>query len=353
MPKIPESVPWTATGKTLGQGGQAQVLEVKPSAAATVADGTYAMKVLRSTCSHQAFERFAREIAAIQKVEDPRVVRVVDHNADGEFRYYVMPNYFAQGYHSLSKIMFEPDSPFRQNPARDLELIAECAEAISECHSTGVVHRDIKPDNILVDKTFRPVILDFGCCQLDEGTALTLTDEGIGTRNYMAPECESGSAGQVTEKADIYSLGKLLWSLVTGLQPFAREQPAFTNRNLSKLMPDSPDCWHLTRVFLRSIRSDPSDRSGDANEMAKYCRWLAKSVVGRYPPIELANVRCAACGQGALVHNGAGHHLPMHMVFGNPMPSGVSASVCDLCGLLYARDDRVLKDYLSKLAQAT
>lgn len=351
MPKIPETVPWTATGRTLGEGGQAQVVEVKPSAVAKVPAGAYAMKVLRSGCSRQAFERFKREVAAIQTVEDPRVVKVVDFNTDGAFRYYVMPDYVAQGYRALSKIMFELDSPFRHDPVRCLELIADCAEAVSSCHSKDVVHRDIKPDNILVDERFRPVILDFGCCQLDQDSALTLADEGVGTRNYMAPECESGSEGQVTEKADIYSLGKLLWSLVTALQPFAREQPAFTNMNLRRLIPDSPDCWHLTRVFLRSIRGDPGDRSGDANAMAEYCRWLARSVVGRYPPVELVKKCCPACGQGDLVRSLPGQQLPMHMVFGNPMPSGVSGYVCAVCGLLYAWDNRVLKDYLAKLEQ--
>jgi serine/threonine protein kinase len=88
---------------------------------------------------------------------------------------------------------------------------------LAAAHDAGVIHRDLKPDNVLVRTGGSPLIIDFGCCLLlDDGGVATLTDEGVGARNFMAPECEAGVEGDSSPRSDLYSLGKILWCMMSG-----------------------------------------------------------------------------------------------------------------------------------------
>lgn len=349
MAKIPDSVGWERTGTVLGAGGQSQVFEVKPKDPSKFKIPTYAMKVLRNIQSFQAKKRFWQEISAISKVSDPRIIEIVDINKEGaEFLYYVMPHYGSE-FAPLDKVVFSEESPFRKNPIRCLEFVAECAEALEKVHQEKIIHRDIKPGNLLYhSKTFKPIILDFGCCQIDGGEAITLTDEAVGTRNYMAPECEAGSGANPTPMSDVYSLGKLLWTLVTGQQPFARESPVFTVKNLRKIFPEDPDCWHLTRIFEKTIRRDPANRFQTANALAVAIRHASKFLVGRCFPFELIGQICPMCGE-SLTQADNKYEVPLHSIFGNPMPRGTAAMQCRKCGYLWAWDYRPLRDRAQEL----
>jgi serine/threonine protein kinase len=350
MPKIPDSVPWTSTGETVGSGGQSHVQEVTPRAGSGFTPGQYAMKTLRNIGSKQAQDRFRREISAIQKVDDPRIAKIVDFSKEEEaFKYYVMPLY-GEEFCSLDALIPTKDSPFLCNPTRCLEFIAECAEAIDKAHDQGIVHRDLKPANILVNRQGNvPLILDFGCCQMDGDEPITFTDEGVGTPTYMAPECEHGSTVEITRHADLYSLGKLLWSMVTGLRAFARENPAFTSRNLAEVLPKNPDAWHLTRIFEHTIRKDPAQRYRNAWALAQDARWVARILIGRYPPLELVHEFCPVCGQEKMVTSSHEYQVALHSVFGNPMPANTIAVQCTVCGHLAAWDIGPIRDRQNKL----
>lgn len=349
MASIPANTGWKGTGKTFGQGGQAQVSEVVAIEGSGHPAGLYAMKILRNPGSTQALQRFEREATAIAALSEPRIVTIVDrHRERAAFLFYVMPNYAELGFEPLSRVAFDSASPFRGNAAVALEFIASCCDALAMCHAKGIVHRDLKPQNILVHRTLlEPRIIDFGCCSVEDGAAITLTDEGVGSQNYMAPECEAGTDGAIGPRSDVYSLGKLLWVLVTGQQPFARERPAFTNRNIKLLLPDRPDSWHINPVLLTSVRRDPNNRFRDATEMADISKEAARKVVGRYPPLELVRRRCHVCGRGHLVHSIPDHPISMHAIYGNPMPQGTSCYVCNVCGHLSAWDDRLLDSHLA------
>jgi serine/threonine protein kinase len=283
-----------------------------------------------------------------------RVVKIIDHHAENaQFLFYVMPNYLEQGYISLESVAYGDESPFLGEIRRSLYFIAECADALAQCHKGKVVHRDLKPTNILFHpESLMPLILDFGCCHIEGGAPVTLVDEGVGSVNFMAPECESGTGGEPDARTDVYSLGKLLWVLLTGRRPFAREKPAFTSSSISSLFPDHPECWHASRILLSSVRRNPEERYKSADEMAADCDYFANNVVGRYLPLELTMTRCPACGQGRLVRKNPEFDVPMHMVFGNPMPRGVIGLVCDTCGHVCAWDTRLLSKYKDQLANA-
>ena len=345
MSDIPDSVPWKRTGRTLGSGGQSSVYEVETKVLSRFPAGKCAMKELRNVRSDQAKQRFLREIEAVKKIQDPRIVKVIDHHKeDDSFLYYVMP--YDKAFTTLEKLIFSPDSVFRANPKSCLAFTAECAEALHQVHQheNRIVHRDLKPGNMLYNrKTRKPLIIDFGCCQMEGDRKITLVDEGVGTQNYMAPECESGASGEVTFKSDIYSLGKILWSMVTGYRAFARETPAFSTKNLTKQFPNNPDCWHLTRIFQKTIRENPTHRYENAQKFAEDSRYVLY-LIDRLPPLERVMNFCPACGQGELKPKERRKRpIPMHQVFGNPMPDGCVGLYCPVCGYLSAWDVRVLQ----------
>lgn len=354
MPKIPDDVPWTRTGNTLGSGGQASIDEVKPKDVVRFPDKLYTMKELRNVSSSQAKERFIKEIEAINSINDPRIVSIFDHSkADQSFQYYVMPKYDAI---ILSDIIYEQESPFLKNPIRCLQFIADCAEALHACHEKQIVHRDIKPENILVNnKTQSPTILDFGCCHKNNGDMITLTNEAVGTPDYMAPECGAGSPEEVSNRADIYSLGKLLWAIITGKRMFARENPAFNSHNLQKIFPHNPDCWHLTLIFEKSIRNNSSHRYESCMVLAEHCRSLSRNFVGKHPPLEKVSITCPACGNSNEPNHVPGQYeirpdrLKMALRIQNIRDADVDCCQCYTCGYIYLWNNKILSEKFNRL----
>lgn len=207
--KIPQNLKWKATGRTLGAGGQATVVEVVDE---SLPDGSrYALKGLSNDKPQQAYDRFYREIEAIKKVDHPFIVKIIDHSNVGDsFHYYVME--LVEGAVSLRRLLESGTSPFTGDALKSLRLFHKVLEVIEVCWSNKIVHRDLSPANILVvpDDSIR--VIDFGICQIVDGESLTLIDEGVGTVNYMSPECEAGAEGDVSWKSDIYSAGKILCS---------------------------------------------------------------------------------------------------------------------------------------------
>ena len=353
--RLPEGIPWVLKDAApVGRGGQGDVFRVEPKSGSKFPDGEYALKRLRNVKSAQARDRFQREIEAIARVQHAGVVDIVDVCADdaAESWYYVMP-FYGVTHAALDQVLWEDSSPFRGNPTLCANFIASCADALVGVHKAGVVHRDIKPANVLFAHGCEPIIVDFGCCQILDGESVTLVDEAVGTRNYLAPECESGGSETIGPAADLYSLGKLLWVLVTGRQPFARENPAFSGpSSLPKVVPHHPDAWHLTQILERTVRRNPSDRFATAADLAENCRRVATNIIGRFPPLELVHQQCPACGELKPVPRSdkyADVTSQMHMIFGNHSVAGVRKLHCDTCGLIYAVNSKVLLDREKRL----
>jgi serine/threonine protein kinase len=183
---------------------------------------------------------------------------------------------------------------------------------------------------VLPDSSIR--IIDFGLCQIPDGETITLAEEGVGTPNYMAPECEAGSLDEVSSKADLYSIGKLLWSAVTNKMAFSRERPVYSEKSMSHEFPDSPEIWHLHHLFEGTKRHDPQDRFSTSSVALQTARRVENLVKCGYPPLEsLLKDCCPSCGWGTL--------KPFqfsHTVFGNPNPSGIQSLQCDYCGECFA-----------------
>ena len=340
--KIPEGLPWRSTGITLGSGGQGVVQLVtrldEPNGP------KYALKILRNVASWQALERFRREVKVIKTIRAPTIIRILDYaEADADFQYYVME--YHEGAKTLDNVMFSESNPYHGDISKSLGVFEQIISAISECeeHKPRVVHRDVNPRNVLVlpDSTIR--LIDFGICQIQDGTLITLVDENVGTRNYTSPECEAGEDGAIDVHSDIYSAAKVLWSMMTSQRAFAREHPAFGDRSMERIFPERPETWHLTRIFEKTIRQDPGDRVRNTSEVMELVNDVRHVVQGGYPALKSVRSRCPSCGLKE-VEEVRG----FFDVFGN-LPARIVAVMCHSCGFLFVRDLDILQKNLEKL----
>lgn len=337
--KIPATLRWKPAGQTLGQGNQGTVTIVKDEKDEFA--GQYALKALASGKPRPAYERFVREIAATKAIDHPAIVRIVDHSAqDDSFQFYVMP--YREG-SSLKSLLNGAANPYFRQPLAALDLFQQIADGIRACEQAKLVHRDLSPANVLVHPDQSITIIDFGLCQVEDAETITLVDEGVGTQNYMAPECESGSEGIVSSCADLYSAGKILWAAITNNNAFSRESPAFTSKSLRAIFPDQPMTWHLQHIFDRTIRHKREDRFANADQALATTGLVRQLIYSGYPPLAYLQERCPICGWGRLES-----FEQSHMVFGNPNPAGIISVQCNYCGFCFAVNRNVGSNHLER-----
>ncbi len=204
-------------GEVVGRGGMSTVYRATDA----VLGRTVAVKVLSPALADEDpvwGARFEREARAAASLTHSGVATVYDTGVEDGTRFIVME--FVPG-RSLATIVTE-EAPFE--PARAVEIGAQVADVLSAAHAAGIVHRDIKPGNVIVGPDGRVKVLDFGIARAGDGTALTQTVAVLGTAAYMAPEQASGQRADA--RSDIYSLGCVLYAMLAGSPPFAGELAA-------------------------------------------------------------------------------------------------------------------------------
>ena len=341
--KIPQDVNWSSTGQTLGGGGQGQVEVVTRK---DQPDGPkYALKILRNVASYQARQRFRREIEVIKELNSPLIIRVIDHSEENDnFQFYAME--YHEGAKTLDSVIMSNSNPFAGKVTKCLDLFEQIVSAISECQASDppIVHRDINPMNILVlpDGTIR--LIDFGICQVQDGTMITLVDENVGARNYTSPECESGNDDSIGAHSDIYSAAKVMWSAMTSNRAFAREAAVFNDRSMEQMFPTKSETWHLSRIFEKTIRQNHSDRVQGVDELFALVGEIRHIIEGGFPPLDEAVYRCPSCGFNDIVDFPNGH-----AVFGDPNPRGVKSVMCNTCGFGFVRNVEIWQSTVGRL----
>lgn len=177
-------------------------------------DRVVAVKRLADNLAHdRSFrDRFLREAQLAARLSHPRLVRVYDFGHDPDGRPFIVMEYVEGG--SLAEKLARDGV---LSPARVVAVARDCCAGLAYAHAAGLVHRDLKPQNLLLDSDCRVKIADFGIARTLDGTSLTLTGSVLGTAGYLAPEQAGGE--QVTAAADIYGLGVTLHQLVTGTMP--------------------------------------------------------------------------------------------------------------------------------------
>jgi tetratricopeptide (TPR) repeat protein len=236
----------------------------------TELDRIVALKVLRATHreSTKSAYRFLREARAVAQLEHPQIVPIYDFDREGTTCYLVYA--FVPGT-TLAARLAAGRLPFRQTAA----LVAQVARALHYAHEHGVIHRDVKPANILLDENGQPHLTDFGLARRDSGeTTLTLEGEPLGTPAYMSPEQARGQAHRGDGRSDLYSLGAVLYQMLTGVLPFRGDTwPAILKQLLSEdpqppRRLDAAIPRDLETVCLKSLEKEPSRRYATAEAMA-------------------------------------------------------------------------------------
>jgi serine/threonine protein kinase len=251
----------------IGRGGMATVYKAYQASI----DRYVAIKVLPSQLaeSKEFATRFHQEARIIASLEHPHILPVFDYGESDGVTYFVM-RYLDAG--TLKDRMVEG----RPLPLNEIDkLFTQLADALSYAHSRGIVHRDLKPANALIDSRGNVFLTDFGIAKLLESAAprLTQTDAIMGTPAYISPE--QAQAQPVDQRSDIYSLGIILYEMVTGSVPFVAETPlAVLFKHISDPLPPpssvKPDIpLAIEQVILKALAKDPEDRFATAADFAE------------------------------------------------------------------------------------
>ena len=287
----------TLTGKTigkytlterLGRGAMAEVYKAyHPKLGRTVA-----VKIMHGYLAEgeDFLKRFEREARALAALRHPHIVQIHDFDVEQD-NYYLVIEYFDGG--TLQDRMAELARIGKFMPlGQVLEILKQIGEALDYAHQKGIIHRDIKPSNILLNTSGEAFLGDFGIARMVSSTQFTSTGSLIGTPTYMSPEQCKGL--EITAASDIYSLGVILYELLTGRAPFLADTPlALIQKHVSEplplpgvLRPGLPPS--VEAVVRKALAKDPVERYQSAGELAQALKQaLPEDVVARLDQVEV------------------------------------------------------------------
>src|SRR5213596_3775569 len=257
----------------IGRGGQGVVFRARQKSL----NRTVALKVisLGQWASKAHLMRFRREAEAAASLDHPCIVPIYEVDERDGSCYFSMK--FVEG-GQLDEVTRREQMPIR----RAAELIAKVARTVHYAHEHGILHRDIKPGNILLDTNGEPHLTDFGLARLLESeSTITHTLEVLGTPSYMAPEQAAGNNAGLSSATDVYGLGAVFYQLLTGHPPFAGGTTFETVRLVLDTEPRQPRLWNpkvdrdLSTICLKCLEKDPRRRYSSALALAEDLeRWL-------------------------------------------------------------------------------
>lgn len=228
-----------------------------------------AVKVLHQEISDQQdqLERFRREARAVAQLSHPNLVGVIDAGEEGGRPYIVFE--YVPGQTLKQRISSEGRLPLDEAAAYAIEV----GRGLAAAHTARLIHRDVKPQNVLIDAEGRAKITDFGIALSLESHGLTATGRVLGTTDYVSPEQAMGK--EIDARTDVYSLGILLYEMLTGDVPFIAEtQVGVAMKHVNEIVPSvqakRPETSAaLAAVVERSTAKDPRDRYLDMNDMLR------------------------------------------------------------------------------------
>jgi serine/threonine-protein kinase len=253
----------------LGRGGMAEVYRAYHSSL----DRFVAIKLLHAFLADdpEFKTRFEKEARNIARLKHPNIVQVYDFENDPDTESYFMVMELIDG-ETLKDVMGKlHDAGQPMSIAEALRITRQSAGALAYAHSQGMIHRDVKPANLMIDQEGRVILTDFGIAKIVTGIQFTASGGMVGTPAYMAPEQGLGEAGD--ERSDLYSLGVILFHLVTGQLPFEADTPlAIILRHLNDPIPSAralnPQVpLEVDQIIIKLMAKRPEDRYQNANEL--------------------------------------------------------------------------------------
>ncbi len=246
--------------KEVGRGGMGRVYKAW--------DETHqrwvALKVISDHQPLEGLARFRREVEISKSLHHPNIVAVYEFSS-------------VEGKHLIAMQFVEGATleGTRLSPRRSVELVTIVARALQYAHSHGVIHRDIKPQNIMVDREWKPFLMDFGMAKsLEIPSNMTAVGMAMGTPSFMSPEQALGQSTRVDRRSDVYSLGAVLYALVTGRPPFRGTSPMDTIRMVAREEVPPPSQVAavpaaLEAILLKGLQKERNDRYQTAKQLVE------------------------------------------------------------------------------------
>jgi serine/threonine protein kinase/Tfp pilus assembly protein PilF len=280
----------------IGRGGQGVVYRARQKSL----NRTVALKVigLGRWASTPHLRRFRQEAEAAARLEHPQIVPIYEIGERDGSCYFSMK--FVEGGQLDEVVKREPMSV-----RRAAELLVKIARTVHFAHEHGILHRDIKPGNILLDKKGEPLLTDFGLARLiEQESTVTNSFDVLGTPSYMSPEQAAGRTKELTAAADVYSLGAVFYQMLTGEPPFAGGTTYQTIRMVLESEPRNPRVRNskvdvdLATICVKCLEKDPPRRYATALALAEDLeRWL------RHEPIQARRTNVFTRGKKWLQRN--------------------------------------------------
>lgn len=247
----------------IGSGGMADVYRARD----LMLGRTVAVKVLHQQYARDPVyvERLHQEARAAANLNQPNIVSVFDWGVEGDLHFIVME--YVEGF-NLKEMILQGGVLM---PERAVEIAVAICQGLEAAHSHGIIHRDIKPQNVIVTRTNQVKVMDFGIARAAGGSAMTQTGTIMGTAQYISPEQAQGRSAD--PRSDLYSLGVLIYEMLTGKVPFDGETPvaiAYMHVREDPLPPSvlNPDISpELVSVVMKALAKNPENRYQNAREM--------------------------------------------------------------------------------------
>ncbi|MBI4618358.1 MAG: protein kinase [Planctomycetes bacterium] len=252
-------------------------------------DRVVALKVLRDgkRATDVQIERFEKEIDSAGRLQHPNIVRVHEYGQIEGDRYFTME--FVEGTSLEQEIQA---GRTKRDPHQSAQWMAKIAQGVHYAHEMGVIHRDLKPGNILLDLAGEPKITDFGLAKVSDSVAsLTKTEQALGTPAYMSPEQARGDSKYLDRRSDVFSLGTIFYQMITGRLPFEATTSLQLFHKILHTDPVAPRKIHRTvprdleTICLKALEKDIARRYQAAGELASDLdRYLAGEPIHASPP---------------------------------------------------------------------